>query len=164
MSVWLRPTVETDLEFVLAAEKDGAPFVSQWTREEHQAALKNSDIDHLIVALAEHQSVGYLILAGLDSPHRSLELKRLVITDQNKGYGSIALRLLLKHAFLKCSAHRVWLDVKDYNHKAKSVYKKQGFVVEGILRECLKTKDGFESLIVMSMLRSEYDKQLGNAG
>lgn len=80
-----------------------------------------------------------------------------MITEPGKGYGSEAFRLILKRAFLECNAHRVWLDVKDYNHRAKYIYEKHGFAVEGTLRECLKTRDGFESLIVMSMLRSEYD-------
>lgn len=157
MSVRLRPTLENDLGFVLAAEQASNPFVSQWTQEEHQSALSNLDIAHSIIELNEGQPVGYLILAGLDSLHQSLELKRLVITEQGRGYGSNALRLILKHAFLECHAHRVWLDVKDYNHRAKYIYEKHGFVVEGTLRECFKTKDGFETLIVMSMLRSEYE-------
>lgn len=56
MSVRLRATSKNDLAFVLAAEQAGYPFVSQWTLEEHQAALIDSDISHLIVK--NGQSVG----------------------------------------------------------------------------------------------------------
>jgi hypothetical protein len=31
-------------------------------------------------------------------------------------------------------------------------------VKEGVLRDCVKAEDGFESLVVMSMLRREYEK------
>jgi hypothetical protein len=36
------------------------------------------------------------------------------------------------------------------------VYQSEGFVTEGVLRECIKAEAGFESLVVMSMLRAEY--------
>ncbi len=37
------------------------------------------------------------------------------------------------------------------------MYRSEGFVLEGTLREAVKLPDGFESLIVMSMLRAEFD-------
>ena len=157
--VRLRPTTEDDLEFVTVAEKDNDPFVAQWTQEQHRAALTDSDIAHLIILTAVEQQVGYLILAGLEDTNPSIELKRIVITDKGKGYGSQALRLILKYAFGELAAHRVWLDVKDYNQRAKKLYEAHGFVVEGVLRECLKTNEGYESLIIMAMLRQSYTGQ-----
>jgi hypothetical protein len=38
-------------------------------------------------------------------------------------------------------------------------YSGAGFIVEGTLRECLRLKDGYESLIIMSMLQQEYEKR-----
>jgi diamine N-acetyltransferase len=55
------------------------------------------------------------------------------------------------------SSPALWLDVKDFNHRARTLYASEGFVVEGTLRECLKADDGsFESLVVMSLLKREY--------
>ena len=157
MMVSLRSTTQGDLEWAIAVEQDNYPFVAQWTQEQHRAALTDPDISHLII---EHttveQPVGYLILAGLTDPNQSIELKRIVITDRGKGYGSQALRLVLKHAFEELEAHRVWLDVKDYNQRAKKLYEAHGFVVERVLRECLKTEEGYKSLIIMSVLRQNY--------
>jgi diamine N-acetyltransferase len=36
------------------------------------------------------------------------------------------------------------------------LYDGEGFVQEGVLRESVKVADGFDSLIVMAMLRAEY--------
>ena len=156
MMVRLRPTTQDDLEWAIAVEKDNYPFVAQWTREQHRAALTDPDINHLIVEpTTDKQPVGYLILAGLKDPNQSIELKRIVITDKGKGYGSQALRLVLKHAFEELEAHRVWLDVKNYNQRAKKLYEAHGFVVEGVLRECLKTEEGYD-LLIMSVLRQSY--------
>ena len=164
MMVRLRPTTQDDVEWAIAVEKDNYPFVAQWTQEQHRAALTDPDINHLIVEpTAGKQRLGYLILAGLKDPNQSILkraiadiLKRIVITDKGKGYGSQALRLVLKYAFEELEAHRVWLDVKDYNQRAKKLYEAHGFVVEGVLRECLKTEEGYESLIIMSVLRQSY--------
>ena len=51
--------------------------------------------------------------------------------------------------------------MKQHNSRAKALYDSEGFVVEGELRDAVKTASGFESLIVMSMLRSEF---LGRRG
>ena len=66
-----------------------------------------------------------------------------MIVQKGQGYGHAALRLLKKVAFEQWQAHRLWLDVKDFNHRARHLYAAEGFVVEGTLRECLKNGDSF---------------------
>jgi RimJ/RimL family protein N-acetyltransferase len=61
-----------------------------------------------------------------------------------------------KVAFDDLGAHRFWLDVKKRNTRAKALYDGEGFVVEGELREAVKVAGGFDSLVVLSMLHSEY--------
>jgi RimJ/RimL family protein N-acetyltransferase len=161
MTIHLRPTTTVDLDFVLHAEQsdDNRAFVHQWTRERHLAALSNPDVAHLIVErTADHRPVGYVILMGLQDPNQSLEFRRIVITEKRNGYGREAVRLIKKLAFEEWHAHRLWLDVKDHNLGAKRLYESEGFVAEGVLRECIKAGDKFESLVVMSMLMHEYHK------
>ncbi len=161
MTIRLRPTQCEDLDFVLAAEQseENRAFVGQWTREQHAAALEDRDMAHFIVErTADERRVGYIILAGLHNVNQSIEFRRIVVTEKGQGYGRAALRLVKQLAFETLGAHRLWLDVKDHNQRAQGVYLAEGFVVEGTLRECLKAGERFESLIVMSMLRSEYPK------
>ncbi|MES1025372.1 GNAT family protein [Gloeocapsa sp. BRSZ] len=159
MILALRPTVTEDLDFVLATEqnRENSVFVQQWTSQQHADALCDRDLSHLIIeCITPKLTVGYIILAGLENPHHSIELRRLVIQDKGKGYGTAALRLIKNLAFEQLHAHRLWLDVKDFNSVARRLYEKEGFIIEGILRECLKVGDRFESLVLMSMLQSEY--------
>jgi len=154
----LRKTEEADLDYVLHAEHsdENRSFLIPWSREQHVQSLVNPDIRHLIAQTETR--VGYAILAGFRSPHGSIELRRLVITEKGRGYGKATVDLIKDLAFKTHGAHRLWLDVKDHNQRARGLYEAAGFVVEGTLRECLKTETGFESLIVMSILRAEYDK------
>jgi diamine N-acetyltransferase len=71
-------------------------------------------------------------------------------------YGRAAVRAIKRHAFETLAAHRLWFDVKEHNTRARAVYEKEGFCYEGTLRECQKGPDGFESLVVMSVLEHEY--------
>jgi len=151
----LRPTLEQDLDYVVAAEnhEDNRAFVGQWTIAEHQQALGNRDIAHLIVQA--DSNAGYVVVAGLLNPHRRIEMRRLVITEKGRGYGRAAVERVKELAFLDQRAHRLWLDVKEQNTRARSLYDRSGFTVEGTLRECLYN-NGYESLVVMSILEHEY--------
>lgn len=154
----VRATVPDDLDFVLAAEgaEPNRRFVGQWNREQHEAALGDGDLRHLIVQDKTGERVGYVILSGLLDPNLTLCIKRLVIQAKGRGYGTMALKLLIHWAFNHTDTHRLWLDVKDYNVRAQHVYEAAGFKKEGTLRECIRTEGGFESLTIMSILREEY--------
>jgi RimJ/RimL family protein N-acetyltransferase len=157
----LRPTQETDLNFVRLTEsaEDNRPFIGQWTRDQHAAALTDPDHRHFILTQTDPpRAVGYLILQGLTDPNRGVQIRRLVVTEKGKGYGRQALKATKKFAFDTCDAHRLWLDVKTYNTRALHLYTSEGFVVEGTLRECVNVGDRFVSLTVMSILRQEYQR------
>jgi diamine N-acetyltransferase len=157
--VRLRPTMTSDLEYVLSMEQDGEnlAFITPWERTQHEAAVRFPDFRHFIIEGGEGlNAVGFLILIGCRSQNQSIELKRMVVQSKGSGFGRAALRVAKKVAFDDLGAHRFWLDVKARNTRAKALYDSEGFVVEGELREAMKVEGGFESLIVMSMLQSEY--------
>ena len=158
MNVKLRPTTHDDLDFVVALEHsaENRRFVNVWSRDQHLAALSSEDLRHLIVESADGKRAGYVILAGLLDPNRSIEFRRIVIGDKQRGFGKEALRLVKMMAFDELSAHRLWLDVKEDNLRARHVYKSQGFSIEGVMRECLKADEGYESLVLMAILEAEY--------
>jgi diamine N-acetyltransferase len=153
----LRRTEESDLDYVLSAEhsSENRVYVTQWPRERHLAVLTDPDIAHLIVEADKR--VGYVILAGLQDPNETIELRRIVITEKGLGYGKAAMQQVKQQAFEKYQANRLWLDVKEHNHRAQALYKSAGFILEGTLRQCLKIENGhYESLLIMSILREEY--------
>lgn len=82
---------------------------------------------------------------------------RITIAVKGKGYSRNILRQIKHWAFIEQKAHRLWLDVKETNNRARSLYLSEGFHIEGTLRDCLKAGDAYESLIILSMLATEYD-------
>ena len=160
--VRLRPTMSSDIEFVLSLEQDpgNLPYITPWEKTQHEAAIRFPDFRHFILEGGPGlDAVGFLILIGCRSQHHSLELKRMVVRSKGQGYGRAALRVVKKVAFDDLGAHRLWLDVKKPNTRAKALYDSEGFIVEGELRESVKVPGGFESLIVMSMLQAEFGQR-----
>jgi diamine N-acetyltransferase len=157
--VRLRPTMSSDLDYVVSLEQaqDNLAFITPWERTQHEAAIRFPDFRHFIVEGGDgYAPVGFLILIGCRNPNHAIELKRMVIAAKGSGFGRAALRTAKKIAFDDLGAHRFWLDVKKRNSRAKALYDGEGFVVDGELREAVKTDQGFESLIVMSMLLPEF--------
>lgn len=161
----LRPTLLSDLDYVLAVETDGAnlPFITPWERTQHESAVRFPDFRHFVVeAGPRFERAGFVILQGCRNPHRSVELKRIVLQreGQGQGLGRGCVRQLKRMAFDDLRAHRFWLDVKSLNERALALYRSEGFVEEGRLRESVRLMhtgaDGYDSLVVMSMLDREY--------
>lgn len=159
--IQLRKTEVEDLEFVIESERDyeNAKFVGQWTKEEHLCSLDNEDILHLIIEKTDtKKAIGYVIIAGIQNPNNSIEFRRFVVCEKGNGFGRKTLELIKELSFTKLNAHRLWLDVRVKNIRAQRVYKSEGFSEEGILRECVFHHNEYESLIIMSILKSEYKK------
>lgn len=157
--VAIRPTVEADMQFVLAAEAvpENVEGILPWTGEQHLAAAADPDIAHWMVeAEPDARPVGFIILRGLRNLDRSIELKRILITEKGSGFGREALQLAKRMAFDVFKAHRFWLDVFTENAPAHRLYESEGFVREGLLRECHRVGDRYKSLIILSVLESEY--------
>ena len=162
LALRLRPTMLSDLDWVVSVEQDAAnrPFITPWERTQHEGAIRFPDCRHFIVEQAQQERIGFVILQGCRNPHGSVELKRLVLQTKGQGLGRACVRLLKQLAFTQLRAHRFWLDVKSLNERAHRLYLSEGFVEEGRLRESVRVNiegaDGYDSLIVMSMLDREF--------
>jgi RimJ/RimL family protein N-acetyltransferase len=153
----------SDLDFVGSVERDGhnLPFITPWDRTQHEGAVRIPDFRHFIVEIEGHgERSGFVILQGCRNPQRSVELKRIVLQPKGLGAGRACVRLLKQMAFRDLKAHRFWLDVKSLNTRALALYASEGFVEEGRLRESVRVTidgaDGYDSLVVMSLLDREY--------
>jgi RimJ/RimL family protein N-acetyltransferase len=176
----LRPTLGSDIPFVLSLEQDAEnlPFITPWERTQHEASIRFPDMRHFIIeGGAGLDAVGFLILIGCRNPHQSIELKRMVVASKGQGLGRAALKVAKRVAFEDLGAHRFWLDVKARNERAKALYDSEGFVLEGTLREAVRlvqrasslptgrgsqASADFDSLHVLSMLRTEFDARRAN--
>lgn len=128
---WLRELCSKPMTF------DSAFFAIE-TKEGHHIGNTN-----LFKARAEEQFAELGIMIGEKS-------------YWSQGYGTDALRTLVRFGFDEMNLHRVMLTVYGFNERAQAAYRKAGFVEEGRRREALYTEGAYHDIVVMAVLREEW--------
>jgi len=153
----LRRAASHDLPFIVRTEQQfrGLNLVGADDVPTHERRMNDPDCQYWI-AEEGGTPAGHVILCGIESRNRSVELKRIVIAAPGQGLGRQVMEAVVVKAFEELAAHRLWLDVFEHNARARHVYRLAGFVEEGVLRDCVRQQDHYASLVVMSILESEY--------
>jgi RimJ/RimL family protein N-acetyltransferase len=80
--------------------------------------------------------------------------------DRGKGYGTQAMRLLLRFAFAELNLFRISADVPQYNEGAMVLLKKFSFVEEVCRRQALERDGRRWDLLVFGLLKDEWQGQV----
>jgi RimJ/RimL family protein N-acetyltransferase len=75
---------------------------------------------------------------------------------RGKGYGTEAMKLILRFAFVELGLHRVSLNVFDYNPRGIRAYEKAGFQHEGRIREMILREGQRADVLYMGVLREDW--------
>ena len=76
--------------------------------------------------------------------------------DWGKGYGTDAMKIILRFAFTELNLNRVTLTVFEYNPRAIRSYEKVGFKHEGRLRSALLKEGKRWDLLYMGILYEDW--------
>lgn len=79
----------------------------------------------------------------------------------NHGYGCEAMQLMVEHGFRNLNLNRIYLHVFESNPGGIRCYEKAGFQHEGRLREARYHEGHFIDVLLMSILKSEWQKNFG---
>ncbi len=112
-------------------------------------AMVNKNTDELL---------GTCSLDNIDPKDRRGVLGILIFQakNQNMGYGTDAMKLLLWFGFTALNLHRIELTVFDFNEIAIHVYEKVGFTKVGRKREAYFVDGVYNDVLVMDILEGEY--------
>ncbi len=154
----LRPANSGDIPHIVRLEQSphAREFVGQWPEEEHRQIMAGADARYFVVDDEHASFAGFVILRGLQTEHRAIELKRIVLKTTGRGQGRQILQSILEKAFGEYHAHKLWLDVFESNERARHLYRSLGFREDGVLRDAVYRDSQFHSLTLMSQLESEY--------
>ena len=169
--VILRERAESDVDDRLRhpidpEEEDG--YGSAWRREwggerwhtrEHLVAGYPAPLPGAYEWAVEYEGhcIGHAGLRVDAGQHRATYTVGLFVAGlRGRGLGREITRLVLSWAFGVLSVHRVELEVLAFNRRAIDCYLACGFRREGIRREAELYPGGWEDLILMGVLRSEY--------
>lgn len=107
--------------------------------------------------------IGNVGLHRIDWKNRTATLG-IVIGEREfwgKGYGTEAVRTMLRYAFGELGLNRVELETYSFNPRAIRCYEKAGFRREGIRRQALYRNGKFHDVILMGILRDEFKEMNG---
>ncbi len=104
--------------------------------------------------------IGNVGLHRIDWKNRTATLG-IVIGEREywgKGYGTEAVRTMLRYAFGELGLNRVELETYSFNPRAIRCYEKVGFRREGVRRQALYRNGKFHDVILMGILRDEFEE------
>lgn len=78
---------------------------------------------------------------------------------RGRGVGSFVEYSVLSHVFDEMGMHRLWCEVLGFNEPVVEMHRKFGFRDEGRLRQHRLKGDTWHDVVVMGMLRSEWEER-----
>lgn len=147
-----------------AHSSDPAPAEDAWTTEAlvevyDRWAAAHDRIVWAVVEKSTGEVVGEALLLDHDPGNRSCGFRLWLSGARDRGLGTETTRLAVDHAFGVLRLHRVELEVYAFNPRARRVYEKVGFRIEGTKREALRFDDAWVDCHVMGIL--EQDRRSG---
>lgn len=128
--------------------------VEDWlrTRQDHYDRA-----DWAIVRSQDGLFLGEAVINDLDADNESASYRLWLAGPDvfGRGYGSEVTGLVVDYALDQVGLHRLSLEVFDHNPRARRVYEKCGFTVEGRLRDALLWEGRHHDTVVMAVLRTD---------
>lgn len=130
------------------------PTIETWleTRREH-----HDRADWAVVRTKDDAFLGEAVLNELDAENASANYRVWLAGPHvfGQGYGTEITRLVVNYALDTVGLHRVSLGVYDFNPRARRVYEKCGFTIEGRLREALHWDGQWHDELRMAILHGD---------
>lgn len=110
-----------------------------------------------IVSKADLKFIGTCGLQNLAEPHSRAEIGYDLSPDfWRTGIMSEALQGVLKFCFQEIQFNRIEAFCMPGNHASINLLKKQGFQVEGVVRQYTYWKGQYQDLVLLSLLNHEF--------
>jgi RimJ/RimL family protein N-acetyltransferase len=114
-----------------------------------------------IHALADDRLIGFISLEDIDWTNRDAYVAIGIGEPEywGKGYGTDAMRLMLRYGFTELNLHRISLTVFEYNPRGIRSYEKCGFKHEGRTREFILRDGKRWDMLHMGILRADWQEE-----
>ncbi|MGY0023610.1 GNAT family N-acetyltransferase [Streptomyces sp. cg35] len=163
----LRPFTEDDAAAMAGIIEDpevvrftggSAAFTLEHLRSWYGSRSAQDDrLDLAVTDRATGELVGEVVLNEWDPEHRHATFRTLIgPRGRGRGLGTEALRLVVAHGFGTVGLHRIGLEAFADNHRARHVYEKVGFVLEGVRRQVALHDGAWRDEVVMGMLADDW--------
>ncbi len=126
-------------------------------REQSLSAPPAGDL-WLAIETKDGRHIGNMRLLDIAPEDRSARVAIYIGESEFRGggYGTDAMKTLVRFGFEEMNLNRIELGVFDYNELAIASYRKCGFVEEGRRRQAHYERGAYHDSVVMAVLRSKW--------
>lgn len=144
--------------------ESGVPFLFTLHNEQEwyeKISPYADEYNFAIEALDSKKYIGGCGVRQIDYKNSVLEVGIFIGDEEylSKGYGTDALKLLVKFIFEQMNINKVKLGVYSFNARAIKCYEKVGFKKEAVLKEELYRNGAYQDIIIMSIFKRDYFTQ-----
>lgn len=160
----IRPSADfmNDPEIILNLEDD-APMPQSFETQKQWFEKMRKDMKHYrdffwAIESKEGKFIGGCGVNRMDRKNRVAQVG-IFIGDREylgKGYGTDAMKVLLKFLFEEYNVNKVKLKVFGFNQRAIKSYSKCGFQTEAVLRESIFRFGEYHDMHIMSILKEDF--------
>jgi RimJ/RimL family protein N-acetyltransferase len=131
--------------------------IAEWIQKDQEIDPPSS-YSFCIRTLDDNRLIGFIGLDGESFPHGEAFVGIGIGEREfwDKGFGTDAMKVILRFAFEELNLRRVAINVFEYNRRAIRSYEKVGFMHEGRARETLYREGQRWDLLFMGLLREEW--------
>jgi RimJ/RimL family protein N-acetyltransferase len=130
----------------------------EWLKARTTRPLGYENLNFAVDTLAEGRHIGSIGVHDTRAEDRKATVGIVIGAKDlwDQGYGTDAMRTLLRFMFDEMNLHRVMLHVDERNARAIASYRRSGFVEEGRLRHDRFARGRYWDTVVMSVLEDEF--------
>lgn len=110
-------------------------------------------------AKPNHHFTGMIEIRDIDLEHAQAELSFwLSVASRGEGYMSEAIERVVRFGFENLGLNRLYAHHMVRNPASGRALMKNGFLVEGVLRQRVKKWGVFEDVVLLALLREDWEK------
>jgi RimJ/RimL family protein N-acetyltransferase len=151
---------DPDTEYMLGGWS--YPVSTRQQMDWYENAIKGrNDLRWAVADIENNQLLGMVNLVDIDWKNgTAMHGIRLLQGEQYRGhgYGTDAVETLMRYAFEELRLNRLETTILEYNDISKALYRKCGWVKEGVKRESVFRKGQFYNQQLWGIISSDYYK------
>ncbi|MET2984402.1 GNAT family N-acetyltransferase [Aureibaculum conchae] len=165
-TIHLRALEPEDLDFLYAVENDAnfwevsstqAPYskymLTQYLANAHQDVYEAKQLRLVIAHNKTNKAVGLIDLFDFNPQHKRAGIGILILeNEQQKGFASEALELLIGYSFNILHLHQLFANITTDNKRSIKLFKKHSFNEIGIKKDWIFSKGKFKDEVLYQLL------------
>ena len=132
-------------------------ILKQYIIQSDKDIYDNKQLRLMMVSTETGETVGTVDLFDLDIHHSRVALGLFVDpTFQGKGYARASLHVVEDYVFNFLKTNQLYCHISETNTASRLLFEKEGYETNGILKNWIRTMDGYENIILFQLFRDNY--------